>query len=61
MPLPAGTRYRFKKGTKIRLAFAKGTNRVIEAKNMKTGATHTASEFASERRGKLKKKLMEHR
>jgi len=35
MPLPSGTRYRWKKtksGKKIRLAFAKGTNRVIEVK-----------------------------
>lgn len=37
MPLPAGTRYRYKPGTKMRLAFAKGTNRVIEVKNMATG------------------------
>ena len=34
MPLPSGTRYRYKKGTKIRLAFAKGSNRVIEVKKM---------------------------
>lgn len=40
MPLPEGTRYRYKKGTKIRLAFAKGSNKVIETKNMQTGATH---------------------
>jgi hypothetical protein len=39
MPLPKGTRYRYKKGTKIRLAFAKGTNKVIETKNMATGET----------------------
>lgn len=37
MPLPKGTRYRYKKGTKIRLAF-KG-NKVLEAKNMATGDT----------------------
>jgi hypothetical protein len=37
MPLPKGTRYRYKKGTNVRLAFAKGTSKVIEAKNMKTG------------------------
>ena len=42
MPLPEGTRYRVthKGGKKIRLAFAKGTNRVIEAKNLKTGKLH---------------------
>ena len=41
MPLPSGTRYRMKSTGKgnVRLAFAKGTNKVIEAKNMKTGAT----------------------
>jgi hypothetical protein len=32
-----------------RLAF-KG-NTVVEAKNMKTGATHTAEEFARDRKG----------
>lgn len=39
MPLPPGTRYRMKKTSKgnVRLAF-KG-NKVIEAKNMKTGDT----------------------
>ncbi len=41
MPLPSGTRYRYKNDTHIRLAFAKGTNRVIEAKNIKTGDTST--------------------
>ena len=43
MPLPKGTRYRVKTtkaGEKIRLAFAKGTNRVLETKNLKSGATH---------------------
>jgi hypothetical protein len=35
MPLPEGTRYRWKRtksGKKIRLAFKKGTNKVIETK-----------------------------
>ena len=35
MPLPKGTRYRWrttKSGKKIRLAFKKGTNKVIEVK-----------------------------
>lgn len=35
MPLPFGTRYRWKKtkkGKMIRLAFKKGTNKVIEVK-----------------------------
>lgn len=38
MPLPKGTRFRVKttkKGHKIRLAFKKGTNVVIEAKRLK--------------------------
>lgn len=49
MPLPQGTRYRYKKGTKLRLAFnPKG--QAVEAKNMKTGATHTPSEFAADRK-----------
>jgi len=36
MPLPKGTKYRFKKGTKIRLAF-NPSGKVIEVKNFKTG------------------------
>ena len=40
MPLPEGTRYRYKKGTKIRLAFSK-SGKVEEVKNMQTGDTHT--------------------
>ncbi len=39
MPLPKGTKYRYKKGTKVRLAILKG--KVIETKNMKSGKTHT--------------------
>lgn len=49
MPLDQPVRYRYKKGTNIRLAFVKGTNRVIEAKNTKTGATHTPGEFKKDR------------
>lgn len=48
MPLGEGVRYRYKKGTHTRLAF-KG-NSVVEAKNMKTGATHTPAEFARDRK-----------
>ena len=36
MPQPEGTRYRFKtlpNGKKVRLAFKKGSNKVIEAKS----------------------------
>lgn len=54
MPLPSGTRYRVKTtkgGKKIRLAFL-GPRTVIEAKNLKTGATHTPAEFAADRRNK---------
>lgn len=45
MPLGPGVRYR-RKG-KMRLAF-KG-KQVVEAKNMSTGATHTAAEFAADK------------
>lgn len=48
MPLGKGVRYRYKPGTKTQLAF-KG-NQVVEAKNMKTGATHTPAEFARDRK-----------
>jgi hypothetical protein len=56
MPLPPGTRYRVKttkKGKKVRLAFKDGE--VVEAKNLKTGATHTPSEFKVDK-AKAKKK-----
>lgn len=36
MPLPSGTKYRFKtlkSGKKVRLAFAPGSNKVVEAKS----------------------------
>lgn len=47
MPIP-GARYRVKttsKGKKVRLAF-KGKGKVVEAKNMDTGETHTPADFA---------------
>lgn len=47
MPLPSEARYRFKNlpgGKKIRLAFKKGTNKVIEAKK-----------FSKNKKGILKK------
>jgi len=50
MPLGKGVRYRMKPlagGGYERLAF-KGKG-VVEAKNMKTGATHTPAEFAADR------------
>lgn len=52
MPLPEGTRFRVTRrgGKKIRLAFRKGSNEVIEAKNLDTGATHTPREFAADRK-----------
>ncbi len=40
MPLPEGTRYRWKtysSGKKVRLAFKKGSNKVIEVKSAQTG------------------------
>ena len=51
MPLP-GAKYRMKGD--VRLAFRNG--RVVEAKNMKTGAIHTESEFAEDEKGKRERK-----
>ena len=48
MPLGGRVRYRYKPGTKMRLAFRGG--QVVEAKNMETGATHTPEEFRADRR-----------
>ena len=51
MPIP-GARYRVtttKKGKKIRLAL-KGKKKIVEAKNIETGAAHTPSEFAADRK-----------
>lgn len=53
MPIQ-GARYRYKKGTNIRLAF-KGKGTVVEAKNMASGKIHTPDEFARER--KMRKRL----
>jgi hypothetical protein len=50
MPLGKGVRYRYKKGSDVRLAF-KG-NTVVEAKNTTTGATHTPAEFAKDRQAR---------
>ena len=66
MPLSQAARYRVHttpKGEKIRLAFAKGTNRVIEAKSLSSGKVHTEAEFKADRRKtakgqKLKAALM---
>lgn len=52
MPIEAD-RFRVKTtkgGKKIRLAFK--DNKVVEAKNTKTGATHTPAEFSAERKKK---------
>lgn len=56
MPLGKNVRYAMKKTPKgnVRLAF-KG-NTVIEAKNMKTGATHTPKEFAADKKRMSSKK-----
>lgn len=52
MPLGPGVRYRVadRGGKKIRLAFR--DNQVIEAKNLRSGATHTPTEFAKDRKVK---------
>jgi hypothetical protein len=57
MPLPKGTKYAMKKTSKgeVRLAFNK-SGKVIEAKNMKTGKTHTPAEFKADRKKSLKAK-----
>jgi hypothetical protein len=52
MPL-AGAKYRYKKGTKTRLAFKDG--QVVEAKNMVTGATHSPAEFMADKKKKRTK------
>lgn len=51
MPLGKGVRYRVTQTSKgpVRLAF-KGKVKVIEAKNLKTGARHTPAEFEKERK-----------
>lgn len=57
MPLPKGTKYvskTTKNGKKMRLAFTPG-GKIIEAKNMITGATHTPAEFKKDRAKKKKK------
>jgi hypothetical protein len=46
-------KYRYKKGTDVRLAFK--DDKVVEAKNTKTGAIHTPAEFAADRKKKEKK------
>lgn len=43
MPVPKGTTFMYKGA--VRLAFHNG--KVIEAKNMKTGAIHSVSDFAN--------------
>jgi len=46
MPLGPNVRYRVKDG--VRLAFR--GQRVVEANNLKTGATHTPREFTADKR-----------
>lgn len=57
MPLGKNVKYRVKntKKGKVRLAFKDG--KVVEAKNLKTGATHTKAEFKKDqKKAKSKKK-----
>ena len=59
MPLPKGTRYTMKKTPKGMMRLAWRGGKVIEAKNMKTGKTHTPAEFkadAKRRKGGKKTK-----
>lgn len=56
MPIP-GAKYRVKttkSGKKVRLAFKDGE--VVEAKNTKSGATHTPAEFAADKKKRKKKR-----
>ncbi len=53
MPLK-GAKYRYKKGTHIRMAFKNG--QVVEVKNMDTGKTHTPSEFKHDKSKKKKRR-----
>jgi len=55
MPLGKNVRYAMKKTSKgmVRLAFKNG--KVIEAKNIKTGAIHTPKEFVADRKKSKKK------
>ncbi len=58
MPLPEGTRFRVKttkSGKRIRLAFKGG--KVIEAKNIDSGATHSPREFRADRRRRRKRSI----
>lgn len=54
--LPKSTRYAVKKTSKgnVRLAFDK-KGKVIEAKNLKTGKTHTPAEFKADAKKRKKK------
>lgn len=58
MPLKGKVRYRVttQGGKKVRLAFR--GNEVVEAKNLRTGAIHTESEFAQD--AKSRKRRAEH-
>lgn len=61
MPIE-GARYRTVKrgGKTIRLAFKgpRDGGKVVEAKNLKTGATHTPAEFAEDRRRGSRSKIV---
>jgi hypothetical protein len=59
MPLASGGKYRYAPGGKVRLHFNR-TGKVDEAKNMKTGKTHTPSEFAADRKKHAKKGTLLH-
>lgn len=52
MPIK-GARYRYRGN--VRLAFV--GNKVVEAKNMKTGKMHTKEEFKADAKKKIKRKV----
>ena len=58
MPVPKGTTYRMrpmKGGGFERIGFSPG-GKVVETKNMKSGATHSAAEFKADRKAAAKRK-----
>lgn len=58
MPLGPGVRYRVmttKYGRKVRLAI-RAKKKVVEAKNLETGETHTPEEFEADRKARRGKR-----
>ena len=56
MPLPKNVKYGMKKTKAGMMRYAFIGKKMVEAKNMKTGATHTPKEFAADTKKRAKKK-----